>query len=95
MIESMAASGADVLSVDARISLTEVRRRAGKDTRVQGNLDTLVLWSGPEKIRAAVRELVRETEGHGHIVNLGHGVLPGTPVEGVGAFVKAVQELGE
>jgi uroporphyrinogen decarboxylase len=85
LLEAMAESGADVLSVDWRVSLSEARRRSGR-LALQGNLDPGVLQGPPEKVASRTREMIAETGGRGHIVNLGHGVLPPTPIESVEAF---------
>jgi len=92
-IENMAASGADVLSVDWRMPLREVRARLGRTTPVQGNLDPLALHAGPEEIRSMVRAMFEGLDMRGVIGNLGHGIGPDTPVEHARAFVRAVQEF--
>jgi uroporphyrinogen decarboxylase len=57
---------------------------------VQGNLDPAILGAGPAATRAAAEALLRATEPRGHIVNLGHGILPDAPLESVAALVDAV-----
>jgi uroporphyrinogen decarboxylase len=86
----MAESGADVLSVDWRMSLREVRRRA-PGLALQGNLDPGLLLGQPEEVTRRVADLVTETGGRAHIVNLGHGVLPETPIASAEAFFDAVR----
>jgi uroporphyrinogen decarboxylase len=93
-LEKARESGADVLSVDWRMRLAEVRRRVGSEVALQGNLDPAEMFGPPERIRRRVAELFAETKGKGHIFNLGHGVHPRTPLEGVQAFVQAVKALG-
>jgi len=90
LLEPMDASGADVLGVDWRVSLAEVRRRLGETRAVQGNLDPGVLFGPPALIAARTASLVEQTKGQGHIVNLGHGVHADTPLEGIAAFIEAV-----
>jgi uroporphyrinogen decarboxylase len=90
LIEAMAESGADVLSVDWRVSLREARRRA-PGLALQGNLDPGLLLGPPEEVTRRVADLVAETNGRAHIVNLGHGVLPETPIESAEAFFEAVK----
>ena len=85
-------TGADVLSVDWRADLTSVRREARGRAAVQGNLDPLLLKEGnPAQIREEARRILeRAGPDAGHIFNLGHGVLPGTPPAHVGILVDAV-----
>lgn len=91
ILEDMATSGADVLSVDWRITLSEARRRApGK--ALQGNLDPAVLNGTAEETARRTRALVAETGGQRHVVNLGHGILPTARIECVEAFFAAVRE---
>jgi uroporphyrinogen decarboxylase len=93
LIEAMNESGADVLSIDWRLPLSEVRRKL--PTRpLQGNLDPGALLGGTRDVRRRVRSMLSETGGVAHIVNLGHGVLPQTPIESVEAFFAAVRESG-
>ncbi len=91
LLEAMAESGADVLSVDWRTSLSEARRRAPKHA-LQGNLDPGTLLATAEEVARKTRRLAEELGGRAHIVNLGHGVLPQTPVECVEAFFGAVRQ---
>ncbi len=96
LLEDMTTSGADVLSVDWRVSLADARRRTNDAVPLQGNLDPLELTGSEAYIRRRVRELHAEMRGgRGHIFNLGHGVLPDTPIEGVRVFVDEVTRLGE
>jgi len=88
-LESLAKSGADVLSVDWHTDLAEARKKLGKRVALQGNVDPSVLLGPAEEIRRAVREAIEKTGGAGHILNLGHGILPTTPVESARAFVQA------
>ena len=90
-LESMANSGADVLSVDWNTDLGEVRRKLGRQAALQGNVNPSLLLGPIEGVRAAAREAVEKTGGWGHILNLGHGILPTTPVENARAFVEAGQ----
>jgi len=93
LLEAMNESGADVLSIDWRLPLSEARRKL--PTRpLQGNLDPGALLAGTRDVRRRVRSMLGETGGIGHVVNLGHGVLPQTPVESVEAFFATVREAG-
>lgn len=91
LIESFAKLPADVLSIDWKLPLDEARRRApGKS--LQGNVDPGVLFGPRDAVTAAVHRVRREAGPGGHIVNLGHGILPPTPAENVGAFVTAAHQ---
>jgi uroporphyrinogen decarboxylase len=93
VLEKMARSGADVLSIDWRVELSQARARLGPDIALQGNLDPCALLSTPEIIKSKVRRLVEAGGGRRHILNLGHGVLPATPVENARAFVDAAKSI--
>ncbi len=95
LLELAHSSGADILGIDWRTGLSEVRRRLGADRVLQGNLDPAVLLAPEDVIREKVFNMLDETEGRGHIVNLGHGLLPRTPLEGIEAFVGSVHEWAE
>lgn len=90
LVEAMAESGADVLSVDWRVDLRDAVRRA-RGRALQGNLDPGALLGTPEEVFRRTRRMVQETGGRGHIVNLGHGVLPQTPIECAEAFFEAAK----
>jgi uroporphyrinogen decarboxylase len=91
LIEAMSESGAEVLSIDWRVPLSEARRRA-PGLALQGNLDPGILLGPEETVTRRTREIVEQTQGRAHVVNLGHGVLPQTPVESARAFFEAVRE---
>lgn len=93
LLEAMAESGADVLSVDWRVDLGEVRQRLGSGIAVQGNVDPCVLLSTREAVEREVRNAILKGGGRGHILNLGHGILPPTPEENVAAFVEAAKKV--
>jgi uroporphyrinogen decarboxylase len=95
VVEAMLDAGPDVISLDWRVDLADAARRAGRRASLQGNLDPLALHAPPARIEAAVREMARAAApARGHILNLGHGCLPDTPVEGVRAFIQAAKRLG-
>ena len=75
-------AGGDVIGVDWRTPLDEGWRLAGEDVAVQGNLDPTLLFAPRERLLARVDDVLRRAGGRpGHIFNLGHGILPGTPVD--------------
>ena len=90
LVDAYAELPAEVLAVDWRVDLGALQRRHGGRRAVQGNVDPAVLTAGPAATRAAVKELLDRTNPAGHIVNLGHGILPATPLESVEALVEAV-----
>jgi uroporphyrinogen decarboxylase len=90
-LESLAKTGADVLSVDWKTDLAEARRVLGRRVALQGNVDPSILLGDPVGVRAAALAAIGKTGGAGHILNLGHGILPATPVANARAFVEAGQ----
>jgi len=95
LLPPLAEAGGAVIGVDWRVRLDEAWRTIGYEKAVQGNLDPMVLLAEPDEIRRRAHEVLRQAAGRpGHIFNLGHGVLPQTPVENVIALVEAVHELG-
>ncbi len=90
-LRNLAQTGADVLSVDWQTDLAEARRTLGNRIALQGNVDPSVLLGAEEAARRAARDAVDKTGGFGHILNLGHGILPTTPVANAKAFVEAGQ----
>ena len=89
LLESLARSGADVVSVDWRADLAEARQTLGRNVALQGNVDPAILLGPEVGVRGAARAAVEKTGGLGHILNLGHGILPTTPVANAKAFVDA------
>jgi uroporphyrinogen decarboxylase len=88
------AAGGDVIGFDWRVNLDEAWQTVGYDVAVQGNLDPATLYASPKEIRSRVADILRRAGSRpGHIFNLGHGVLPETPVDHVIAMVEAVHEL--
>jgi uroporphyrinogen decarboxylase len=92
LLEAVASSGPDIVSLDWRIPLDEGWRRVGLDRGVQGNLDPAVLLGPAELVRERTRDVLRRAGGRvGHIFNLGHGVLPDTPLENLQLLVDTVR----
>lgn len=89
LLESLGQSGADVVSVDWRTDLAEARRTLRRKVALQGNVDPGILLGPEAAVREAAQAAVAQTGGLGHILNLGHGILPATPVTNAKAFVAA------
>jgi len=92
LLPQLAATGADVVGVDWRVPLDEARGRVGPAVALQGNLDPAALFLPPGPLEKRVARVLEHADqaGPGHIFNLGHGVLVGTPVENVKALVRQV-----
>ncbi len=89
-------AGGDVIGVDWRVHLDEAWDKVGHDVAVQGNLDPVVLFGPRPEIERRVEDILRRAGGRpGHIFNLGHGILPNTPVEAVAAAVDLVHKLSQ
>jgi len=96
LLELMAEAGGDVIGVDWRIDLAVAWRRIGENRAVQGNLDPVALFAPPAELRRQVERILQAVAGRpGHIFNLGHGILPQTPVENVVGLVEMVHEISE
>jgi uroporphyrinogen decarboxylase len=94
LLGQMAATGADVIGLDWRQPLDEGWRAVGQGHAVQGNLDPITLFAPLEIVEARVHQVLRAAGGRpGHIFNLGHGIVPGTPVENVQAVVRMVRDF--
>src|SRR6202045_600560 len=93
LLPSMRATGAQVIGLDWRIPLDDGWRSLGFDRAVQGNLDPVLLFADWKELKSRAEDILRRADGRpGHIFNLGHGILPETPVENVKALAKFVQE---
>jgi uroporphyrinogen decarboxylase len=93
LLELMREAGGDVIGLDWRVRLDQGWERVGHDVAVMGNLDPVALFADRDVLRAqAKRVLDQAARRPGHIFNLGHGILPETPVENVIALVEMVHE---
>jgi len=92
-LDALAEIEADVISIDWRLDL-ELARTALPGHVLQGNLDPLVLVAGPEATRTRTQRVLAEGGGSRHVFNLGHGILPQTPLESVDALVETVRAFG-
>ena len=93
LLPSMKETGADVIGLDWRIPLNEGWERVDHKAAVQGNLDPVLLFADWKELKSRAENILRLADGRpGHIFNLGHGILPETPVENVKNLAKFVQE---
>jgi len=93
LLELMKRAGGDVIGVDWRVDIGEAWVRLGYEVAIQGNLDPVILFGPVGLMKREVRRILDCVGGRsGHIFNLGHGILPNTPVENVAALVEAVHE---
>ncbi|MDP2754721.1 MAG: uroporphyrinogen decarboxylase [Nitrospirota bacterium] len=96
ILKEVRKSGADVTGIDWRIDISDAIKRLGKKMVVQGNLDPCELFLPKEKLEERIKDILWKGESaKGHIFNLGHGILPETPVENVIAMVEAVHKYGK
>jgi uroporphyrinogen decarboxylase len=94
LLPTMRETGADVLGLDWRIPLDEAWRTLNYRVAVQGNLDPITLFAPPDVLEARVKEILAAAANRpGHIFNLGHGIVPGTPVESVIAVVNQIKQI--
>jgi uroporphyrinogen decarboxylase len=93
LLERMARSGADLISVDWTVDMADARARLGDKIGVQGNLDPGVLFGSQEFIRDRIYDTVKKAGNRGHILNLGHGVLPETPEDNVRFFFETAKNI--
>jgi uroporphyrinogen decarboxylase len=92
----MQKAGADVVGVDWRVQLDEAWATVGYDMAIQGNLDPVALFAPLHEIERRVQDILQRADSRaGHIFNLGHGILPNTPVESVAATVEMVHKLSQ
>ena len=88
------AAGGDVIGVDWRVNIDQAWSDIGYRSAIQGNLDPIALFAPLPELKTKVHDLLRRTGNRpGHIVNLGHGILPETPVDNVKAVVQMVREF--
>jgi uroporphyrinogen decarboxylase len=94
LLPAMRETGADVIGLDWRVPLNQGWSTLGHSVAVQGNLDPILLFAEEALLRQRVREVLDQAGGRpGHIFNVGHGIVPGTPVENVQRVVQYVREF--
>jgi len=95
ILERMAQSGVDIVSLDWTVDMAEARQRLGANVGVQGNIDPCALFGSKEFIRLRILETIRKAGNHQHILNLGHGVLQKTPEENVAYFFETAKQADQ
>lgn len=93
VLELMGESGVDIVSVDWTVDMADARRRLGPDIGVQGNVDPALLFGSKELIRDRILDTIKKAGNRGHILNLGHGILPGTPEENAAYFFETAKQV--
>jgi len=93
LLERMARSGADIVSLDWTVTVTEGRNRIGQRTGIQGNLDPAVLYGTHTVIKERTEEILREGKGFKHVMNLGHGIEATTPEANAKFFIDTVKSF--
>jgi uroporphyrinogen decarboxylase len=94
LLPAMRETGADVIGLDWRVPLDQGWAALGHTVAVQGNLDPITLFANEDLLRQRVRQILEQAGGRpGHIFNLGHGIVPGTPVENVQRVVQYVRDF--
>ncbi|WP_088891148.1 uroporphyrinogen decarboxylase [Leptolyngbya ohadii] len=93
VLELMGQSGVDIVSVDWTVDMADARRRLGPDIGVQGNIDPCVLFGSQPFIRDRIIDTIKKAGNRGHILNLGHGILPKTPEENAAYFFETAKQI--
>lgn len=95
VLELMGESGVDIVSVDWTVDMADARRRLGSNIAVQGNVDPAALFGSKAFIRDRILDTIRQAGNRGHILNLGHGILPGTPEENAAFFFETAKQVDQ
>jgi uroporphyrinogen decarboxylase len=95
VLERMGKTGVDIVSVDWTVDMAEARQRLGSNMMVQGNIDPCVLFGSKQLIRDRILDTVRKAGSKGHILNLGHGILPKTPEENAAYFFETAKQVNQ
>lgn len=95
VLERMATTGVDFISLDWTVDMADGCARLPEHLGVQGNVDPGLLFGTPEAIRERIVDTVRKARGRRHILNLGHGILPGTPEDNARVFFEAGKSVNE
>lgn len=95
VLERMGRTGVDIVSLDWTVDMADGCSRLPNNVGIQGNVDPGILFGTPEAIRERIIDTVRKANGRRHILNLGHGILPGTPEENARVFFEAGKSVNE
>jgi uroporphyrinogen decarboxylase len=95
VLELMGESGVDFVSVDWTVDMADARRRLGPNIGVQGNVDPAALFGAKPFIRDRIFDTIRKAGNRGHILNLGHGILPGTPEDNAAYFFETAKQVDQ
>ncbi|MEA3241400.1 MAG: uroporphyrinogen decarboxylase [Pseudomonadota bacterium] len=94
LLDMVRDAGGDIIGVDWRLDLDTAWKIIGDQQGIQGNLDPIILFAPISEIRNRVARILRQADGRpGHIFNLGHGILPTTPIDHAKAMIDAVHEF--
>jgi uroporphyrinogen decarboxylase len=93
LLERMAKSGVDIISLDWTVTIEEARKRIGDKIGIQGNLDPFVLHGPESAIKEQTEAILRQGGGRNHVMNLGHGIDATTPEKSAKYFVDTVQNF--
>jgi uroporphyrinogen decarboxylase len=92
VLERMGKSGVDIVSVDWSVDMADAKQRLDPEMKVQGNIDPGILFGSQTIIRDRILDTIRKAGNKGHILNLGHGVLVGTPEDNVRFFFETAKQ---
>ena len=91
LLERMASSGVDIVSLDWTVTIEEARKRIGDKVGIQGNLDPMILFAPHDVIKQRTEEILKAVGGRNHVMNLGHGIDAQTPEANAKFFVDTVR----
>ncbi|MCT7948501.1 uroporphyrinogen decarboxylase [Ancylothrix sp. C2] len=95
LLERMAQSGVDIVSLDWTVDMAEARKRLGPNVGVQGNIDPCALFGSKDFIRQRILDTIRKAGNRGHILNLGHGIIANTPEENAAYFFETAKQADQ
>nr|YP_002049486.1 uroporphyrinogen decarboxylase [Paulinella chromatophora]ACB43276.1 uroporphyrinogen decarboxylase [Paulinella chromatophora] len=95
LVERMSKTGVDIISLDWTVDMAEGCARLPAHLGVQGNVDPGILFGSPEAIKSRIVDVVKKAKGRSHVLNLGHGILPGTPEDNARIFFETGKNVNE